>query len=378
MKLLETATATATRFIPNVLLCLMWLTLSVVVSACGETGKDDGTSAADDKAAKRAAEDRAAGELANRVRSLVGKSLYVQASDTCTRSPKPLAQHEKVRAVCFGIDKRMVDAEHAALAKIRDEGSKIGPQIRVRCQRLITLAGRVSDEAVTSAKVLHEEINLVPRINQALEAAAQSAALPRPKIPAHCTTVLNRLKKLNTPYAKKRAAVLKDACLVKLPRKVVGVLTKKLIQHRDRGAEPESLQLCYDLEQMSKRISKKALARANDLCAEVRISAKVKEALDGVTHHVKRNILRIPRQCGVALAALRDQSTTYCKKIRSRLLRACYIVLGEKILARKVPNMKVGCDFAVKEVVSAVRKHNLKSDALTPWLKRAEPLCDPP
>ena len=58
------------------------------------------------------------------------------------------------------------------------------------------------------------------------------------------------------------------------------------------------------------------------------------------------------------------------------VVKACFVVAGQHVLAARLPKMKYVCDFNVKKIYTAVQKYQLKDPAIDAHIEAAKTLCD--
>jgi hypothetical protein len=155
--------------------------------------------------------------------------------------------------------------------------------------------------------------------------------------------------------------------------KALATATKDLEGMRDRGENPEGR--CFDVQLMAEKVSPEAKAKIKSLCDEVEASRSAQTAIAEARKHLDARTLEVPYQCGIAVEDLEKIGNDWARTRLADVTKACYVELGAAILPAVVPNMQTSCDYQVDQVYKVVKKYNLKSEGLDPWIDKATAKC---
>ena len=101
-------------------------------------------------------------------------------------------------------------------------------------------------------------------------------------------------------------------------------LEEALTRQRDQSDATDWLARCLDLKELAKRAGDEAFARAELLCREVPMSARVKKALDAAREGVAAKSSRIPPECEAARTELAKLDSPWSRAQASAVNKACF------------------------------------------------------
>jgi hypothetical protein len=160
-----------------------------------------------------------------------------------------------------------------------------------------------------------------------------------------------------------------------LPATAAAALEVQLTKLRDSGKAEQFLSLCNDYKEFARKVGPDTRTKAVRLCREVDISRTVEKAVAQAKDKLEKKEARLPFDCRLAYKDLKSLESKWAHTARMRIVKHCYLKLGQAILSARVPAMKYVCDLEVKKVYQVLRRLDLKNDNLIALVARAKPLC---
>lgn len=157
-----------------------------------------------------------------------------------------------------------------------------------------------------------------------------------------------------------------------LPERAVAQLTAEMIALRDAPGTPEShLGRCRELLELSAELSEDARRRAERLCREVSLALSTQATLRAARALAKAEEPRIPPGCAPMLRRLADEDTALGRRLRDKLIRACFVDMAPLVLEAR----EAGCTVETRRLLAAVDRWKVEAPALDEELARVRPLC---
>ena len=308
------------------------------------------------------------------VSAMLAEGQYKKACVACRHLSDGLAADPDVPSFCDGIISKALSRWEAALLQKRDKGSSYDLDTKRSCAELQQQSTTVSADRSDAIATLCQELALGDDLKAITGALDQALKSERPRVPALCGTLVGELKKLGSAYALQQSKKVDEDCHQRFPADAVKVLMAKLAAAGDQ-VDTQTLQRCFDVQQLASRLSAKEQESAATFCAEIQIRGKARQAIDDASRNVKEGTNRVPRTCGRTMMALAGMSSPQAKTTRADVIDACYVKLGVAILQARLPKMEFGCDPDVRTIVVAVKTHRITNAALTSWVQKALPKC---
>ena len=159
-----------------------------------------------------------------------------------------------------------------------------------------------------------------------------------------------------------------------LPTRALSALESKLQLLRDLPQAPFGhLSLCKKAIAWAKATSKDAEARVATLCAEAEASIATVALMKEVKRRMKESDLRLPPECLDVEKTLKQLGTDWSQRLRSVVLKECYVKLGGRILndggSRCSANRK-------RALAAAERYPELVTTTLSDAVNAARAQCD--
>lgn len=159
-----------------------------------------------------------------------------------------------------------------------------------------------------------------------------------------------------------------------VPATAAAELTKQVVAARDGGKQLD-FKVCYELKEAAKKAGGGEEEKAKALCAEAEQSPRVAKLLKEVDDELAGKKDSIPYGCDDFLEKLQSSSSDWAKAKATEVKAACWVKLGGAILAAKVPGMKY-CEYAVTKIHKAVKKFDVKDEAVDKLLADAGKVCE--
>ncbi len=328
------------------------------------------------------------------LRRAISESRWSEAAAICRVYPDAAADSPSFGAACADVAKGSTEALTKALVGLRDARSD--EDTVVRCVELRELSRRLGADQSARASVLCDELATLHLVRQATAAVARAKALgagdeadtksaPAPvQVPLQCQWAMEALSKIDSPWARATTQELSTTCNDTLPRALVTALTEALVAMRDGpDALPEAryrelgYSRCFDLRRIAETLGPEAEGGAKALCEEVTLASDVRAAQTEAEQATQAE--ELPFRCDYTLEKLAKLEGSNWATERAKLLAtACYVGVGKRVLAKRVPGMRHACDYQVQKVVSGLQRFGLSDPAVDALRKQAEPLCGGP
>lgn len=153
-------------------------------------------------------------------------------------------------------------------------------------------------------------------------------------------------------------------------------LAAKAQKALDTGEVKNEYSLCSDLKAAGEAMGEADKKKAEALCADVKLARDGHKAILKAKESIKKGGTSIPFNCKWALDKLDKSKSAYAKKLKGKILKACYVDLGVMLLEKKLPGMKSYCPYGVKKLFKAVKKYSVKDAKLDPLMAKAAEVCD--
>jgi hypothetical protein len=309
-----------------------------------------------------------------KLKELAASASWTDAAEICAVFADAAADSADFKTTCDGVARDATKALTAELLRIRDS---LGPEDTVvRCVDLEKLARKVSPEAEAQAVLLCRELGVVRRVNESKDAVTKALAGGAGEVPFQCGWAIQDLQGLESPWATRTLSEVKKACNEELPRQLLDVSKTSLAAMRDSGATAEGFSKCFDFKRLARTLGSAAEESAKALCDEVDVAGDVKKALDEAKAASEKQAEELPFLCDYTIGRLEKLTgSTWAKDKAQDLARACYVDAGRSVLQKKLPGMKVGCDFQVQKVYDGARKFALVDPSVDALLLQAETKC---
>lgn len=149
----------------------------------------------------------------------------------------------------------------------------------------------------------------------------------------------------------------------------------KAVKMRDKGPVEKRYRVCSDLKSAAKAIGDKKVKEAESMCKQLEAAEYGHKAIKKAKEAMK-DAKRIPFNCSYGLKKVSAIKEDFAKKIKKKIIQACYVDLGAAILKKKLPTMKRYCPYNIKKIYKAVKKHGIKDPKLDPLLEKGKAVCD--
>lgn len=169
----------------------------------------------------------------------------------------------------------------------------------------------------------------------------------------------------------------KSAC-----KRIIGqtreALEKELVAIRDGTTDDtEAYVACQNLRTVIKALKESNADRVETLCEEAEAGTALRKALARVDRELKKEKQSLPWACDSAMDKLRQiLPSDWQKAAKKTLIQRCYVDLGARILAEKVPGMTY-CDYTVETMLARVKTHQISAPEVTRWVEPAKARCKP-
>ena len=158
-------------------------------------------------------------EDTGRLATELGARKYRQARWTCEAIGEALAgEHAPEEAVCAALPSRAVDALTGELTGLRDRGVA---DVSGSCAVLVDFSRAVSTQAVARATTLCEEVRASAHAAETLAEVQQLLTDKALTLPLGCSLVLGELAKIDSEFARRRAAEVAQACYADLGKPIL-------------------------------------------------------------------------------------------------------------------------------------------------------------
>lgn len=144
-----------------------------------------------------------------------------------------------------------------------------------------------------------------------------------------------------------------------------------------RDAGKNDFKVCLDLKKAAELAGAETAAAAQKQCDEMAASEEAKKAADEARSNATAKKTSVPYQCDSAAEKLEKLDTDWAKKRIEDVYKACYVELGQVVIAEKGKDAKYVCPYEITKITDGIKKHELvaKFPELADVMKKLPAKC---